>query len=78
MNAKELETKEIYHLWRNFREGKFLTDMTPRSQIFPNMTLMLYISSSFKLKLFSLIIYLNSWRRKKENALSRGTLDCLM
>lgn len=66
MNAKELKTKEIYDLWKNSLEGEFLKDMTPRKQIFPNMTFMLWISSSSELKSFSPILYLNSGTRGKK------------
>lgn len=74
MNAKELETKEIYDLWKNSLEGEFLKDMMPRKQIFPNMIFMLWISSSSELKSFSPILYLNSGRgeKKKRECIEQG------
>lgn len=71
MNAKELETKEIYDLWENSLEGEFLKDMMPRKQIFPNMTFMLWISSSSELRPFSPILYLNSGTRGKKRERKR-------
>lgn len=50
--------------------------MVPGAGIFTNMTFMLWISSSSKLKFSSPVIYLNSGRgAEKENTVSKGTLD---
>lgn len=63
MNAMELETKEIHDLWKNSLE--FLKDMTPSTQIFPNMTFMLWINSSSKVSLFSCNLFQQQERRKR-------------
>lgn len=72
MNARGLETKEIHDLWKNPLEGKFLKDVTPRTQRFPSMTFMVRISSRSKLKFSSPIIYLNNERREKKRTRQAG------